>query len=520
MTLRATAAYLRYSSHAQDDSTSVELQREAIRRAAGGGGDCLEYLDQARTGRAIAGRTALRNLLDDAEAGRLSKLYVYKYDRLGRDLAEAALIVRQLEDAGVEVISCTEGNDPLARGMHMVISEHYSRVLSERTRAGQLERHRQGAWTGGPAPYGYTSERSDGAARLVIDEQAAELVRWIFGRYVNGWGMKRIAADLNRRGLPSPRGQFWSHSTVHAMLHNEIYVGRLAFGRRRAVLNRATGRRRFVANEPVIVELPELRIVSQEVWTAVKDLQAKKFRGGKPRGRGQLRPLTGLAFCPVCHSKLWVQASRNAKGLYYYLECSRRRTCGEVACSNSGRVREDHVVGDMLRRLNLMVNLEGRVLDAAQTIALQMAAARHGNVDASRAQLAELQRKSQRVAEIVTDDSLDADGRRLLMQQMGDIERQRRTLQEQVERAAATSGDLAVQIVAGIREALGLLRSGLGQPDGERMNEMIRLMAGEIEVLQDGSWRPKRPASPSEDGEASQTRLVAGAGFEPATFGL
>src|SRR5205085_2418809 len=93
-------------------------------------------------------------LLADAEAGKLSRVYVYKFDRLGR-AADTHLIAQQLEDAGVELISSTEGTNALARGIQLVVAEDYSRQLASRTRDGLLKRFEQGAFTGGLAPYGY-----------------------------------------------------------------------------------------------------------------------------------------------------------------------------------------------------------------------------------------------------------------------------------------------------------------------------------------------------------------------------
>jgi predicted site-specific integrase-resolvase len=128
--MKKTAIYARYSSHAQDGGTSIEVQLDACRRDLQPK-TYREYVDRARTGRSMAGREALLRLLADAEAGQVERVLVYKFDRLGRNLAETSAIIAQLEDGGVEVASVTEGKDALARGMHLVISEHYSRVLSE-----------------------------------------------------------------------------------------------------------------------------------------------------------------------------------------------------------------------------------------------------------------------------------------------------------------------------------------------------------------------------------------------------
>jgi len=183
--MKKTAIYARYSSHAQDGGTSIEVQLDACRRDLQPK-TFREYVDRARTGRSMAGREELLRLLADAEAGQIERVLVYKYDRLGRNLAETSAIIAQLEDGGVEVVSVTEGKDALARGMHLVISEHYSRVLSERTKDGLLKRFEQKAWTGRPPPYGYRIETTaDGLHRLAVNEEEAAVVRWMFQVYTS-----------------------------------------------------------------------------------------------------------------------------------------------------------------------------------------------------------------------------------------------------------------------------------------------------------------------------------------------
>ena len=122
---RIDAVYARYSSHKQDDGTSIEVQLETCHRAADG--PCVDYIDRARTGRAIGGRLQLIKLIEDADAGRIGRVFVYKFDRLGR-AAETHSMVAQLEECGVEVISATEGKEALSRGIQLVVAEHYSKA--------------------------------------------------------------------------------------------------------------------------------------------------------------------------------------------------------------------------------------------------------------------------------------------------------------------------------------------------------------------------------------------------------
>ena len=109
------AIYARYSSHKQDDGTSIELQIDACERLVEG--PVRHYVDRAKTGRALAGRVEPMRLLQDAENGFLQRVIGYKFDRLGRNMAEVATLVDDLDDWDVKVISATEGSDELARGI-------------------------------------------------------------------------------------------------------------------------------------------------------------------------------------------------------------------------------------------------------------------------------------------------------------------------------------------------------------------------------------------------------------------
>jgi len=195
--------YARYSTEKQNEGYSIEAQLEACRKALPSGPHhIMEYIDRGRSGCTIAGRPELLRLLTEADAGRLELLLVYKYDRLGRNQAETASMIQTLEEVGVKVRSATEGEDPLARGIHLVIGEHYLRQLSERTRAGVIKAAEHGR-VGGPALYGY---RRDQDGHLLIDETTAPTVNRIFRQYVeDACSLKTIARMFNAEGIPSPR---------------------------------------------------------------------------------------------------------------------------------------------------------------------------------------------------------------------------------------------------------------------------------------------------------------------------
>src|SRR5687768_496000 len=202
-TSRQAVGYYRYSSEAQRESTSIDVQREQCERSAG---ESLHaYVDEARTGRALAGRENLHLLMADAAQGKISRVYVYRFDRLGRNESDTFGIVDELEGAGVEVVSATEGRDVLTRGMMLVMSAHYSRELAQKTRTGLLKRHEQHAFTGGVSPFGFKVIDDDGRKRLAIDEAEASVVRDVYSAYLGPepMGLKAIAKWLNDRGIPT-----------------------------------------------------------------------------------------------------------------------------------------------------------------------------------------------------------------------------------------------------------------------------------------------------------------------------
>ncbi|MDB5300262.1 MAG: recombinase family protein [Phycisphaerales bacterium] len=107
-TKRHDAVYARYSSHKQDSSTSIEVQLDQAHRHPEIDPDALDYVDRARTGRALGKRVEFKRLRADIAAKRIKRVFVYMYDRLSRS-TKLHEIVEEIENLGCEVISCTEG---------------------------------------------------------------------------------------------------------------------------------------------------------------------------------------------------------------------------------------------------------------------------------------------------------------------------------------------------------------------------------------------------------------------------
>lgn len=100
------------------------------------------------------------------------------------------------------------------------MAEYYSAELSQKVRRRMNESRQKGNFTGGYVLYGYKIVDK----KVVIDEEKAEVVRYVYEQYANGVIVTEIIDDLTARGILN-RGKPFARNTVHLMLKNEKYSG-------------------------------------------------------------------------------------------------------------------------------------------------------------------------------------------------------------------------------------------------------------------------------------------------------
>ncbi len=179
--MRYAAIYARQSIE-KKNSISIEGQQEMCRNAAGEE-EVKLYQDRGYSGK-NTDRPDFQRLLKDIRAGKISKIYVYRLDRFSRSIADFSQLWKTLQKHNVEFISVTENFDtasPMGRAMlHiiMVFAQLERETTSERVHDNYAARAGQGAWPGGPAPYGFALGRAvDNSGRsyasLVPDDKTA-----------------------------------------------------------------------------------------------------------------------------------------------------------------------------------------------------------------------------------------------------------------------------------------------------------------------------------------------------------
>jgi site-specific DNA recombinase len=521
------AIYARYSSHAQDDGTSIEVQIEQCERSAGG--ECVHYIDRAKTGRAMGGRTQMLALLADAEAGKVGRVFVYKFDRLGR-AADTHLIAQQLEDAGVELISATEGTNALARGIQLVVAEDYSRQLAMRTRDGLIKRFEQAAFTGGVAPYGYHVV-SEGTKRvLAIEPSEAEIVREIVHWYLcEAIGFKGIAKRMRERQIASRRGSGWSFTSVRSLLMNEALTGKIKYNTRRMHLNRSTGRRLHKANEAsehLERQDESLRILDDATFQKVKERIGKGASHQKPQAPRGIAPFTGLVYCQ-CGAKCYRMKKSNAKGTYFYYVCSRHLRYED--CATAGRVREDKLIEVVNGRIGKVFGQEDEII--ARAIEIAGEATRGNREDAKRIkdELADVETDQERLIELMMDRAISATAKQSINRKMTEAETRRAALLASLDGLREDANANADGLAAIVREVFASARENLASAaTPELFNRFVEQFVGGMTASTTGDVGAKKMPAALATGtipvpsmrQSALHGCIAGGGFEPPTSGL
>ena len=285
------ALYARYSSENQRDA-SIEDQLRVCRLYAEHQGWTItdSYTDRAISGSSLL-RPGIQELIQDAQRGRFTIVLAEAMDRLSRDQEDIAGLFKRMTFAGVRLVTLSEGEvSHLHVGLKGTMNALFLKDLADKTRRGQRGRVEHGK-SGGGLCYGYEVIRQIGAdgepvrgERRIIGTEA-ETVRRIFRDYEAGKSSRTIACSLNADGVEGPQGRAWGPSTIHGnvqrrngILNNELYVGRLVWNRQRFLKDPGSGRRIARPNpesEWVTHDVPELRIVDDVLWNAVKLRQSR-----------------------------------------------------------------------------------------------------------------------------------------------------------------------------------------------------------------------------------------------------
>jgi site-specific DNA recombinase len=245
-TRKRCAIYTRKSTEEglEMDFNSLDAQREAcaayILSQAGEGWEPVnELYDDGGWSGGSMDRPALKQLLDDIQAGKVDIVVVYKVDRLTRSLADFAKIVEILDARGASFVSVTQAFNTtnsmgrLTLNVLLSFAQFEREVTGERIRDKIAASKRKGMWMGGTVPHGYRVEDR----KLVIEPEEAEEVRYIFNRYLELKSVPALVDDLARCGMRTRTRHRKAGGTIGNvcfgkgpigfLLKNPVFIGKI-----------------------------------------------------------------------------------------------------------------------------------------------------------------------------------------------------------------------------------------------------------------------------------------------------
>lgn len=280
---RRVALYCRVSSRMERQLNSLSAQMDFEMQ------DILdhpnwEYVDtytDIGSGRSIQTRPGFKRLMADCEAGKIDLIYTKSISRFGRNCVDFLVVIRRLKELGVDVyfqhedVLLSSEAGELIMTLHAALAQAESEDKSANIRWGIK---RSTSHPGSPffsrVCFGYDH---DDQKNLVINEQQADIVRRIFGWYVQGWSVVRIKKELETSRIPSPTGKRrWPVSTIDGILSNEKYAGNSVFGRTMVAEYPEMKR---VGNNPEEVKRSENHhppIIGKEIFDRVQEMKKSR----------------------------------------------------------------------------------------------------------------------------------------------------------------------------------------------------------------------------------------------------
>lgn len=337
------------------------------------------YIDDGFTGTNF-NRPSFIRLKEDIEQGKIDMVITKDLSRLGRDYIDTGYYLEKYFPAkNVRYIAVNDGIDTFSKNSNndigpfmSVVNDMYAKDISKKVRTVKRTKAEKGEFIGAFAPYGYKKHPND-ITRLVIDEEAAEIVKYIFNEYVNGNGLAYIAHRLNERKVPCPSiykqkscnyhcktiSGLWGHNTIKKILMNKVYTGDLIQHQGEMVSYKVKKYRLLPKSEYLIKENAHEAIIDKQTFELVQDILKRKAHNIH-RKENTEHLLAGLLYCPRCHNKYTYQVQSGLKNDMVAI-CSMYNRYGKDYCTRIA-VREsllnEFVVQDLRKILQEKVDKE------------------------------------------------------------------------------------------------------------------------------------------------------------------
>ncbi|NLJ40619.1 MAG: recombinase family protein [Clostridiales bacterium] len=379
MRIEDVAIYLRKSRGDID----IDLEKHRlllIERCKDIGANYVEYAEIG-TSDSIDDRPAFMELLEDIKLNLFDAVAVSDIDRLGRggdkDWALIEEIFRNEEIYIItpeKVFNWDDESDEMELDFRKFIARMEYKQTTKRLRRGKIMGAKQGRWTNGTPPYPYTYNRQ--TRQLDIDNVKYKVYRRIVEMALEGVPANKISWELNRLGIPSPRGKKWTNVAVYRLLRDKTHLGKIVFAKQEGSGHKNRNTRplkTFSEDEWIVIDGLHQPIKTQDEHRKIMELLAKRRIVPKAARSGAF-VLSGLVYCRSCGYSMG--NTRNGISKKEFLKkCQTRDSLGNRTCNNPG-VNSYAIVKGIFQQLDEYereIKKRGEDMDTNETGLLKVA---------------------------------------------------------------------------------------------------------------------------------------------------
>lgn len=360
----------RQTSKNESVEVQIEIARKFIEEWNGKHTDKIEvadcYIDLGKTGTNF-NRGAFQRLMQDVRMGDINCVIVKDLSRFGRNYLEAGNYIEKIFPfLGVRFIAVADGFDTGAGGnetkqmvseIKNLINDMYAKDFSVKAKASLAQRRKEGSYVGGPAPYGYQAVWEGKVRRLIPDENTAEIVRYIYKKFIETESYTAVTDDLNIRKinppavyhktgevycLPDAVYKGWDKGSVERIIKSDTYSGRLVQGKTSITARDESNRIHKPENDWVVKEEAHEPLITPEIMKEAARVRRKL----REQTKSHAHPTKGcpigenvfdkVLYCGVCGRKM----TRHSY-VKHYADDSKNRMDGYF-CMNGGATKTDN----------------------------------------------------------------------------------------------------------------------------------------------------------------------------------
>ena len=371
-----SAAYCRVSTEKEAQIDSLEKQIEFFNEFTKKNGYELYklYADEGISGKQIKHRKQFQQMMQDAKAKKFDKVVVKDVSRFARNTVDLLQSVRELKSYNVQVDFLNNG-EVMEGGSEFILTilgamaQQESANMSKRVKFGKDITAQKGRVPN--LVFGYDKIPNE-RYTLKINEEEAKIVKEIFENYVyKGIGTTKIAWDLNDRGIRTKKTKSkWVQTSIVRMLKNPIYTGRVT-NKKSEVTDFITGTRKDLPEEEwIVVERPEIRIISDELFNRAQEILAQRSNEFKLNNK---REKTEYVFSTLIYCKHCGYSFRRIKRKYKedgpeYVRwvCSGRNSMGVNHCPNTTVIDEEELLNAIKTYLKSIIKNKKNFMKAVE----------------------------------------------------------------------------------------------------------------------------------------------------------